>query len=95
MNKVFCDGWIYNIIIEENEKGIVEAKFSMKTRKIVGMKERDKAEYYYIPCEARGKKAINIRDNGSNGTKAYIWARIFLADDDRLKLAVDEIEFYN
>ncbi|WP_291630920.1 hypothetical protein [Clostridium sp.] len=93
MDKVFCIGWIYDKKTKEYESGLVETKFLLKTKKIVGMKDKEKTEYYYIPCEVRGKKAINVRDNITDGTRACFWARIILDDIGRLTLAVDDIEF--
>lgn len=93
MDKVFCMGWIYNIKSNKHESGLVETKFILKTKKLVGMKGNKENEYYYIPCEVRGKKAINIKNNIKDGARACFWARIILDDIGRLNLAVDEVEF--
>lgn len=93
MNKVFVDGWIYDLESKTLEYGVDETRFKLKTKKLVGMKERVKAEYYYIPCYTKGKKATNIKNNITEGARVYFWGRIVLDDGGRLTLAVDEIEF--
>lgn len=93
MDKVFCMGWVYSLKTEVLKNGTVQTTFKLKTKKTVGMKDRDKAEYYYIPCHVRGKKAININEHIHEGDRICFWARIWLDDIGRLTLAVDELEF--
>lgn len=93
MNKVFIEGWVNNLQSKKLPHNVDEATFQIKTRKIVGKKECDKREYDYIPCHVRGKKATNIIENISDDARVYIWGRMYFDEEEKMTVAVDEIEF--
>lgn len=93
MNKVYLEGWVYNLQSKKLPHNVDEATFRIKTKKIVGKKENDKPEYDYIPCYVRGKKATNIIKNISDDARVYIWGRMHFDENDKMTIAVDEIEF--
>lgn len=87
------EGWVYNLQSRKLPHNVDETTFRIKTKKIVGKKETDKAEYDYIPCHVRGKKATNIINNICDDTRVYIWGRMHFDEDGKMTIAVDEIEF--
>lgn len=63
MNKVYVMGYVKELEVKKDKRGVDEATFKIKTKKTVGMKGNDWNEYYYIPCFIRGKKAKDMGNN--------------------------------
>lgn len=94
MNTVNISGWIYDIAGRELKHGGYIASFKLKTKKVVGLKNKEKhlKEYDYIHCDMKGKKAKNFIESYKEGKKVFIQARLNLQDNNILYLAVDEID---
>ena len=93
MNKVYIEGWVYDLQATKLPHNVDDTTFKIKTKKIVGRKESDKPAYDYIPCHVRGKKATNMINNVSDGTRVYIWGRMHFDEQGNMTIAVDEVEF--
>lgn len=93
MNKVFIEGWVKDLQTQKNDKFGDEVFFNLKTKKIVGAKNKDTVQYDFVPCHARGKKATNIINNLGEDAKVYLWARMYFDEEGKVSLAIDEIEF--
>jgi single-stranded DNA-binding protein len=93
MNKVYIDGWIYNIQLKQNSREEYYVDFLIKSKRIIGVRKDAEPIYEYYPFKAFGKKALNINRNLKEGQRVYIWAKMTIDELGFIQLYVDEIEF--